>query len=57
MGDRLLFFVDNVAQSLTIGAYRAPAYNFRDDDIHWRPVGVRRAAQAIGKVWKNFPSR
>jgi hypothetical protein len=53
----LLFFVDNVAQSLTIGAYRAPAYSFRDDDTHWNPVGVRRAVQAIAEVWKNLSSR
>jgi hypothetical protein len=32
-------------------------YNFRDDDTHWNPVGVRRAAQAIAEVWKNLPAR
>lgn len=32
-------------------------YNFRDDDTHWNPTGVRYAAHAIAEIWKNLPSR
>ena len=31
--------------------------NFRDDDSHWNPTGVRCAAHAIAEVWKNLPAR
>jgi SGNH hydrolase-like domain, acetyltransferase AlgX len=32
-------------------------YNFRDDDTHWNPTGVRCAARAIAEIWEKLPVR